>query len=336
MARRGVGSLANIDLNLLVILRELLREQNVTRAAQRVGVTQPAASAALGRLRRHFGDDLLERTRSGFVLSPLGEKLAAEIEPVYLSLERLFSPEPEFHPEGTEREFTILTNDYVLAAFGEQLSRTLHAAAPHARLSVKVAKGELPADLPETLRGIDAIISAPKSAFKVDEIHGRELFRDHWSCVVAADNPMGGQPRLADLERMPWVIPNHPDDGYPASSPLAPVLAELSTQPQVAVRVDSYQATPYFVAGTDRVAVMQHRLAAQFADRGDLRILPYPGDPPPIVEILWWHRKNTDEPTHTWLRAVLSTAADGLREPERGIHGGYAAGADDLLPNPAP
>ncbi|MFI5613469.1 LysR family transcriptional regulator [Amycolatopsis sp. NPDC051903] len=335
MTRRGDAFLANIDLNLLVILRELLREQNVTRAAQRVGVTQPAASAALARLRRHFGDELLERTRSGFVLSPLGERLAVEIEPVYLSLERLFSPEPEFHPEDSEREFTVLTNDYVLAAFGEPLSRALHAAAPRARLSVKVAKGELPADLPETLRGIDVIISAPKSEFKVDEIRGRELFRDHWSCVVAAENPVGDRPLLADLERMPWVIPNHPDDGYPASSPLAPVLAQLSTQPQVAVRVDSYQATPYFVAGTDRVAVMQHRIARQFAARGDLRILPYPGDAPPIVEILWWHRKNTEEPTHTWLRTVVEEAAAGLREPERRIHGGYAPGADDLSPDSA-
>src|SRR4051794_13661338 len=118
MVRRNVSSLANIDLNLLIILRELLRERNVTKAAQRVGVTQPAASAALTRLRRLFGDDLLERTRSGFVLSLLGEQLATEIEPVYLSLERFFSREPTFHPEDSEREFTILTTDYVLAAFG--------------------------------------------------------------------------------------------------------------------------------------------------------------------------------------------------------------------------
>ena len=77
---RRATSLANLDLNLLVILRELLRERNVTRAARQVGITQPAASAALGRLRRHFGDELLERTRGGFVLTPLGAQLATQIE----------------------------------------------------------------------------------------------------------------------------------------------------------------------------------------------------------------------------------------------------------------
>jgi DNA-binding transcriptional LysR family regulator len=313
--RRQVGSLAGVDLNLLVVLRELLREQNVTRAAQRVGVTQPAASAALGRLRRHFGDDLLERTRNGFVLTPLGEQLAGQIEPLCLGLERLFSAEPDFDPAATDREFTVLTSDYVLAALGERMSRALYAAAPHARLDIKVAKGALPTDLTEALRKIDGIISAPKAEFKAPDLNGAELFRDRWVCVVDADNPVGDRVTIDDLERMPWVIPNHPDSGYPASSPLAPLLSRLSTRPQVSVRVDSYQATPYFVAGTDRVAVMQRRLARTFADRPDLRILDCPGDPPPIVEILWWHRRNDDDRAHSWLRKLLTRVAGELGDP---------------------
>lgn len=327
MSRRHVDALANIDLNLLVILRELLREQNVTRAAQRVGITQPAASAALARLRRHFDDDLLERTRSGFVLSALGVQLAAQIEPVCIGLERIFCAEPPFRPEDTDREFTLLTTDYVLAAFGERLSRALHAAAPGARLHVKVVKGALPTDLPETLHMTDAIISAPKSAFKVADIQGKELFRDHWVCVVDAANRIGERITMADLERLPWVIPNHPDGEYPASSPLAPLLAQLTNRPAVAVRVDSYQATPYFVAGTDRVAVMQHRLAEHFADRPDLRVLPYPGEAPPIVEILWWHRKNSAEVAHAWFRTLVLDAARPLRDRPSEIHADGAAQA---------
>jgi DNA-binding transcriptional LysR family regulator len=328
VARRSVAPLANIDLNLLVILRELLREQNVTRAAQKVGVTQPAASAALARLRRHFGDDLLERTRTGFVLSPLGEQLAARIEPVCLGLEQLFSTEPAFRPDDTDREFTILTTDYVLAAVGERLSRALHAAAPRARLHVRVVEGALPKDLPEALRGMDGIISAPKAEFKVPEIGALELFRDRWVCVVDAQNPISDELRISDLERLPWVIPNHPDGGYPASSPLAPLLARLATAPKVAVRVDSYHATPYFVAGTERVAVMQQRLAERFADRPDLRILPVPGDPPPIVEIFWWHVRHTEDPAHRWFRALLARAAEPLADPGGGIANGYAPHSD--------
>ena len=72
--------LANLDLNLLVALRELLRERSVTRAAQRIGVTQPAASQALSKLRRHFNDDLLVRHGSGYVLSSLGQQIVDKVE----------------------------------------------------------------------------------------------------------------------------------------------------------------------------------------------------------------------------------------------------------------
>jgi DNA-binding transcriptional LysR family regulator len=306
---RRATSLANLDLNLLVILRELLRERNVTRAARQVGITQPAASAALGRLRRHFGDELLERTRGGFVLTPLGAHLATQIETVCAGVERLFSTDAAFRPGDSEREFVVLVPDYVVAALGESLSRAMHEAAPRTRLHVKVVHEAMPADLTETLRVIDGIVSVPMPRFQVAGIRGTELFRDRWVCVVAADNPVGDHLELADLERLPWVVPHHPDGEYPPTSPLAPLFARLSGRPHVAVRVDSYQATPYFVAGTDRVAVMQRRLALRFADRPDLRVLECPGDPPPIVETLWWHAKNDADDAHTWFRSVVARAA---------------------------
>lgn len=313
---RRATSLANLDLNLLVILRELLRERNVTRAARQVGITQPAASAALGRLRRHFGDELLERTRGGFVLTPLGAQLATQIETVCAGVERLFSTDPAFRPEDSEREFVVLMPDYVLAAIGEGLSRAMHEAAARTRLHVKVVQEAMPADLLETLRVIDGIVSVPMPRFQVTGIRGLELFRDRWVCVVAADNPVGDRLALADLERLPWVVPHHPDGEYPPTSPLGPLFGRLTTRPQVAVRVDSYQATPYFVAHTDRVAVMQRRLAMRFSDRPDLRVLECPGDPPPIVETLWWHAKNDEDDAHTWFRSMVVRAAEDDGTPK--------------------
>jgi DNA-binding transcriptional LysR family regulator len=326
---RAPVSLANLDLNLIVFLRELLRERNVTRAAQRIGVTQSAASAALSRLRRHFGDELLVRNRGGYLLSPLAVQLADQVEPVCTSVERLFSTSPDFCPEESDREFTLLMPDYVLAAFGERLSREMYAAAPRARLHVQVVKQALPGDVLDALRVLDGIVSAPSVALRGPGIRSLELFRDRWVCVVAADNPVadGGGVSLgpADLQRLPWVVPHHPDGGYPATFPLAPLIAQLDERPHVAVRVDSYQATPYFVAGTDRVAVMQRRLAAMFADRPDLRVLECPGDPPPIVESLWWHEKHDEDDSHRWFREVASRAA---RDPDAELR---AAGPAHLI-----
>ena len=107
MTRRA-AQLASLDLNLILVLRELLRERNVTRAAERVGVTQPAVSAALSRLRRHFGDDLLVRVSRGYVLSPLAVQLERQVEEICAAAEQLFSAGADFDPASTRREFTLM------------------------------------------------------------------------------------------------------------------------------------------------------------------------------------------------------------------------------------
>src|SRR4051812_8408371 len=103
VARPLSARLANLDLNLLVALRELIRERNVTRAAARIGVSQPAASAALSRLRRHFDDELLARGRGGYVLTPLAMQLADQVEAVCAAAERLFATGTSFEPGSTRR-----------------------------------------------------------------------------------------------------------------------------------------------------------------------------------------------------------------------------------------
>ena len=89
----------------------------------------------------------------------------------------------------------------------------------------------------------------------------------------------------------------------------------LDIQPHIAVRVESYLAVPHFVAGTDRIALMQERLAARLADRMDLRVMECPGQTEPIVEALWWHRQYEDDIAHAWLRRLIVEAARGLDRP---------------------
>jgi DNA-binding transcriptional LysR family regulator len=110
-----------------------------------------------------------------------------------------------------------------------------------------------------------------------------------------------------------------PDGGYPPTSPLGPLMAGLRARPRVAVRVDSYQATPYLVAGTNRIAVMQHRLARRLADRADLRVLECPGNPPPIVETPWWHEEKEPDEAHRWLRGIIEHAARQCDRPLTGV-----------------
>jgi DNA-binding transcriptional LysR family regulator len=103
--------LPGIDLNLLVALRALLRERNVTRAGEAIGLSQPATSGALARLRRHFGDDLLTRDGQRYILTPLGTSLLDQAEVALRYVEHTFAARPVFDAASSDREFTVVMSD---------------------------------------------------------------------------------------------------------------------------------------------------------------------------------------------------------------------------------
>lgn len=313
-ATRSVAQLANVDLNLLVILRELLRERNVTRAAERVAVTQPAASAALARLRRHFDDQLLVRTKDGYVLSPLAAQLAEHVELACAVAERVFAAGDDFEAATATQEFTLVMADYTVAILAEPLSQLFETVAPQANLHVRIARQALTLEAPDEIRRVDAIVAPPMSSLMLPHVRALELFRDRWVCVVGRSNREfdGEALTLEDLARLSWVVSYLPDRGRPVTAPLPQQLALLGIHPRVAVRVDSYLAVPYLVAGSDRVALVQARLAERLADQLDLRVLECPRETTEIVETLWWCEDHDEDPAHAWLRQTLQHVAAGI------------------------
>ncbi len=309
---RPVAHLANLDLNLLVALRELVRERSVTRAAKRLGVTQPAASAALSRLRRHFGDELLVREHGEYVLTPLGEQLAEQVEAVCAAAERLFAASADFDPATTEREFTLVMADYTIMVMGEALSYAMRLTAPRARLHIRLVRESLATEYADGMRFVDGVVAPSLHGFALPDTRSVELFRDRWVCLVDADNPVltSGSLGLRDLARLPWVAPYYRAGQRGTSSvPVMRQLDVLDLQPRIAVRVESYLAVPYFVVGTDRVALMQERLATRLAATMNLRVIECPGDPEPITEALWWHRQHEEDTAHAWLRRLIVETA---------------------------
>ena len=227
--RRRVAQLASLDLNLVLVLRELLRERNVTRAAERLGVTQPAVSAALSRLRRHFGDELLVRVSRGYVLSPLAAQLQRQAEEICASAEQLFSAGADFDPGSTRREFTLMMADYTAAVLGGRISRLFEERAPHASLHIRLVREALALEMPHLIRWVDGII-APQHAQAVPRARSAELFRDEWVCVLSngagsPDGPPDDRDSLDDhdldggppgrrltldwLNDATWVLPFH-------------------------------------------------------------------------------------------------------------------------------
>jgi DNA-binding transcriptional LysR family regulator len=158
------------------------------------------------------------------------------------------------------------------------------------------------------------MVAPPTHGFALPDTRSAELFRDRWVCLVDARNPAldAGRLELEDLARLPWVAPYYRSRPNPSAAPIMHQLELLDIRPRIAVRVESYLAVPHFVAGTDRIALMQERLAARLADRMDLRVLECPGQPEPITEALWWHRQYEDDIAHAWLRRLIVETARSL------------------------
>ena len=310
--RSSSPRLASLDLNLLVILRELLRERNVTRAAGRVGVSQPAASAALARLRKHFGDELLVRRQGSYELSALAHQLAEQVEEVCERVESLLSIGADFDPASSHREFTIVMSDYAIAVLGEPLTAAAAARAPHVRLNIVLVREALSARIGHTIRDVDAVVSTPNTRFRLPEIRSTMLFRDRWVCVTGRASRFGAVLTDDDVREASWVVPYHRDTEFPSIVPVSVQLAALGVRPAVGVRVDSYQAVPFLLASTDRIALVQERLARIYADQLNLRILEPPAQLDPLIERLWWHERHTDEPAHEWFRRIVIRAARSL------------------------
>ncbi|GAA4908342.1 DNA-binding transcriptional LysR family regulator [Actinomycetospora succinea] len=312
--------LANLDLNLLLSLRALLTERNVTRAAAALGLSQPAVSAALARLRRHFGDELLVRVGNRYELTPLAARLIDRTEAAVAGIERVFSAAPDFDPAATTREFTLLVSDYATSVLGPPLAAAFARTAPRARLRLCPHRPEDVTGAAERLRAVDGLL-LPHGF--VDDMPYLDLYEDHWVVLVATTNDRVGETvTLDDLAALPWVTVYHRPTAF---IPAAQQLRAHGIEPRAQVVVESFLPIPDLVAGTDRVGLLQGRLAARLRPDDGVRVLPCPFTATPLVEAMWWHPTYDADPAHRWLRGLLTevgadlpaiSAADGDPQQE--------------------
>ncbi|MEU6747739.1 LysR family transcriptional regulator [Spirillospora sp. NPDC046719] len=302
--------LVNLDLNLLVTLDVLLRERNVTRAAEQLGCSQPTVSAALARLRRHFGDELLHRTGGRYELTPLAVQVAARTPPAVDGIRRVFDVRAEFDPATVEREFTIITSDYAVAVLGPVVARLVAERAPGVRLRMQQTGPHVVDHAAETLRTVDGVVLP--HGFLADMPY-TDLYEDRWVCVVARDNPaVGARLSLAQLKEMPWVMLYHRPTAF---APAAQQLRMIGVEPRVEIVVDGFLQMPFLIAGSDRIALLQEQLARRIADASGVRVLDCPFEAVPLAEAFWWHPMYRSDVAHAWLRELLVEAAAELKAP---------------------
>ncbi|MCR2784758.1 MULTISPECIES: LysR family transcriptional regulator [unclassified Microbacterium] len=299
--------LSRLDLNLLTALDALLTERSVTRAAQRLRLSQPALSASLARLRTHFSDPILTRRGHEYELTPLAIRLLEHTSIALEMARRVFESQTEWVPSTSTREFSVYGSDYGFATIGQAVSKLAAARAPAVKLRFMLHSPQIIENIDEKLRSTDALLLP--HGFVADLPH-LTLNKDYWVVLAAtSNNSIGATLSMADMAAAPWV---YTYQSRTAFTSVSQQLQHLGVEPRVEAVVESFLSLAPFISGTRRLAMVQSRLADLLVGMGGVRAIEPPFDPTPISNALWWHPIHTHDPEHIWMRQqfVEATACD--------------------------
>lgn len=304
-----MSNIRNVDLNLLVVLDVLLDERSVSRAAQRLNLSQPAVSGALKRLRSTFRDPLFIRSQQGIRPTPRALDLIGPTKAVLQDIERMFSAS-EFRPDTAEATFTIAATDYAQMTFLAPLIKEVHQAAPGIRFAIVPTDTHTMADEFER-QEIDFAITVPEMA--PDNTLSFELFGDRYVCAVrdgheSADAGL----TLDDFCALDHILVTPSSDGF--RGPADDALNLLGRQRRVVVSVPDFLSLPSILQNSDFIAVAPERVFVPFAHT--LKVFPAPFEIPRVSMIALWHERTDRSPAHQWIRRKMEEISWAMTDAE--------------------
>lgn len=294
-------ALGGTDLNLLVALKVLLEEGNVTRAGSRLQLGQPAMSGALGKLRRKFDDELLIRNGRSYELTPFARELLPDVQEAVRLMSRALQADEAFDPEAGRHTFRLAMSDYAIAILHEPLLAQVTRHGPSVRLRVD----HLTPGMHHSDRAVvDYDVFVAPMGFSFAGI-SRPLWKDRMVCLVSAESPYGRDHDLtvAELSAMPHAVVSF---GRGTMTPVDRVLSEVGVDRRTQVQVPSWLPLPFVIEGSAMVAIVPERLA-RIHDRpgGPLRVLELPFADVPLVEGYWFAPDRQGDVPLQWLLARL-------------------------------
>ncbi len=298
--------LNRFDLNLLIALDALLYEKNVTRAAERVFVSQPAMSAALQKLREYFDDPLLVRIGRDMELTPRGLSLVEPVREALLRIQATLGTQPSFDAATVRRTFTLILTDEAVPRVAPPLFRRLAREAPglqchieqvsHTSLS-RLEYGDADLCLCLDLLRLFGLRALP------DTLRSVELRPVRWVCAVSRDHPtVGTELTLEQYQALPHVFAR--PSGHTA--PVEDLVRRLLNMDlEVRATAQSLLELPLLLPGTPFAATVPEQIAQVAGRTVPLKLLALPFDTLDGHEILLWHKRNEPDPGHAWLRNLI-------------------------------
>ncbi len=297
--------IAALDLNLLKLLDALLEVRGVTLAAEQIGISQPAASRALARLRKVLGDPLLVRTQGAYQLTPRAEQLRPEVTLALRAIGQVFAP-AAFDPASSDRRFSIAATDYGTLSVLNHGAPALLRAAPRARLDV----------VPWSEHTLTALADAQIDlALYADDplppaFSYRRLFTETFTCLYRRDHPIGQRAcrgavssRLKALGSFPQAVIAYPSGRI---TQYDDILAQLGVpHERIALSLPYFLAAPWIIAESDLVLIAPTRVARQLASLTQLQSAPFPVSDAGFEYRMVWHERMHRDLAHHWLREVI-------------------------------
>lgn len=294
-----MSNLRTFDLNLLVAFDVLMRELNVTRAADQMFITQSAMSHILQKLRQQLDDPLLVKTPSG--MKPT-ERALALIDPVRALLaetERLIQPPLAFDAATSQRRFVLAATDYIEFLLMPELSGLIENIASGIDLHVKRTETSFPVTLLENgsldvVLGFESVLNPPTY------LQRQYLFSDKMACVVKKDHPLISKPpSLEEFVTVPHMLISRTGSNVGI---IDQELTALGLERRIKLIVPHFLSAPLIVAKTDMILSLPYRIAEQFTKLAPLAIFPVPIKLPDYDLCMIWHPLRDKDPAHQWLR----------------------------------
>ena len=296
-----------LDLNLLVALDAMLDLQSISRAAERLHMSQSSMSNALARLRDYFEDDLLVQVGRKMQLTARAETLRDAVHDILLRVDTTITAQPRFDPAQSDREFRISVSDYTMVTLAPHLLALAGAQSKTVRFSLlpQVGQPELALE-----RGAADLLVVPKDYCSPD--HPLDtLFEETFCCAVWRGSRLAGAALTVDAYAAAGhVAMQPPGDARPAFESW--FMQRFGLQRRVDVSTFSFVGAPALVVGTDRIATVHARLARQAAIGLPIVLLPLPLPMPAMEQAMQWHKYRSTDPGLLWLRGLMRAAVDRM------------------------
>jgi DNA-binding transcriptional LysR family regulator len=298
-----VPRIESVDLNLLSPLSVLLEERHVSRAADRLRMSQPSMSRALQRLRATLGDELLVRGPGGYQLTPRAERIQAELQHALPWLEHVFSGEA-FDPASASQAFRLAGTDYTVSVVSGALLRRIFEQSPGSTLRFEPWHHAVFGDAEHGL--IDLLVHGGQAP---PPLRSQVLFEEGYVCLVASDHPLAQRSAvsLEEYLQCAHVVINVTDG---RQGHVDRRLESLGRPRRATVTVPYHAAAAAAVPGTSLVATLPSGFAIQHATPGITAVIPAPDEIGAMTYAMSWHPRLDNDAAQRWLRdTIVSTVA---------------------------